>query len=53
MSLGGKYNEKLVKANTNRKDSIEAYACNCIVHAMESENKVTQAVSRSAGKAIK
>ena len=36
--------KKLVKANTNRKDSIEAYGCT---------NKVTQAVGNSASKAIK
>lgn len=45
--------KKLVKANTNRKDSIEAYACNCYCPCNGSENKVTQAVSRSASKAIK
>lgn len=43
--------KKLVKANTNRKDSIEAYACTCPCYG--STNKVTQAVGNSASKAIK
>lgn len=44
--------KKLVKANTGRKDSIEAYACacNCSCPCIGT-NQVTQAVSRSSSKA--
>ena len=45
--------KKLVKANTNRKDSIEAYGCTCTCPCYGSTNKVTQAVGNSASKAIK
>ncbi len=44
--------KKLVKTNTNRKDSIEAYGCSCNCPCYGT-NKVTQAVSNSASKAIK
>lgn len=44
---------KLVKANTNRKDSIEAYACacNCSCPCAGRTNQVTEAVSKSSAKA--
>ena len=45
--------KKLVKANTNRKNSIEAYGCTCTCPCYGSTNKVTQAVGNSASKAIK
>lgn len=45
---------KLIKANTNRKDSIEAYGnCNCTCSCTTSSNKVTKAVSNSASRAMK
>ena len=41
--------KKLVKANTGRKDSVEAYACSCTCSCPCSggANKVTQAVSNT------
>lgn len=41
--------KKLVKANTGRKDSVEAYACSCPCSG--GANKVTQAVSNSSTRA--
>lgn len=42
--------KKLVKTNTNRKDSVEAYACscNCVCACTNSNIRVTQAVRNSA-----
>lgn len=47
--------KKLVKANTGRKDSVEAYAyaCNCSCPCAGGANKVTQAVSNSSTSAQK
>lgn len=41
---------KLIKANNSRKDSVEAYACRCSCSCgcTVGNNKVTQAVNRSA-----
>lgn len=47
--------KKLVKANTGRKDSVEAYACTCPCSCpcTGGSSKVTQAVSKSATSAQK
>lgn len=46
--------KKLVKANTGRNDSIEAYACTCYCSCpCTGTNKVTQAVSNSSTRAQK
>lgn len=46
--------KKLVKANTNRKDSIEAYGCTCsCLTCSTSSNKVSRSASNAVTNAQK